>query len=120
MMGRLLLRKMLLVLANCTVSPGVTVLGKGSILLPNSFLNKSTEPYSVNIGVPAKKIAAGYNYYDKYILMKFNKSSINSMSVPWIESDFAKEILKKKSLKKLRDQAIFFINNGYLILRNVL
>jgi len=44
------------VLANCTVAPGI-VLGKGSILLPNSFLNKSTEPYSVNIGVPAKKIA---------------------------------------------------------------
>lgn len=45
------------ILANCTVSPGV-VLGEGSILLPNSFLNKSTEPYSVNIGVPAKKIAS--------------------------------------------------------------
>ena len=45
------------ILANCTVSPGV-VLGEGSILLPNSFLNKSTEPYSVNIGVPSKKIAS--------------------------------------------------------------
>ena len=53
--------------------------------------------------------------------MKFNKSSVDSMSVPWIESDFAKEILKtQKVSNKLRDQANFFINNGYLILRNVL
>ena len=28
--------------------------------------------------------------------------------------------MKKKISKKLRDQAIFFIDNGYLILRNVL
>ena len=53
--------------------------------------------------------------------MKFDKTSINSMSLPWVESDFAKKILEKKKIsKKLRDQAIFFIDNGYLILRNVL
>lgn len=53
--------------------------------------------------------------------MKFDKSSIKSMSIPWIESDFAKSILeKKKTSKKNKDQATFFINNGYLILRNVL
>lgn len=53
--------------------------------------------------------------------MKFDKSSINSMSVPWVESDFAKKILEKKKIsKKLKDQAKFFINNGFLILRNVL
>lgn len=53
--------------------------------------------------------------------MKFDKTHINSMSLPWVESDFAKKILEKKKIsKKLRDQAIFFIDNGYLILRNVL
>jgi acetyltransferase-like isoleucine patch superfamily enzyme len=54
--GEVTLEENAVILANCTVSPGV-VLGKGSILLPNSFLNKSTEAYSVNLGVPAKKIA---------------------------------------------------------------
>ncbi len=54
--GEVVFEENAVVLANCTVSPGV-VLGKGSILLPNSFLNKSTEPYSINIGTPAKKIA---------------------------------------------------------------
>ena len=54
-------------------------------------------------------------------LMKFDKSSMKSMSVPWIESDFARNILeKKKTSKKLKDQAAFFIKNGYLILRNVI
>ena len=42
--------------------------------------------------------------------MKFNKSSVDSMSVPWIESDFAKEILKtQKVSNKLRDQANFLL-----------
>ena len=41
-------------------------------------------------------------------LMKFDKSSMKSMSVPWIESDFARNILeKKKTSKKLKDQAAF-------------
>ena len=53
MMVKLLFEENAVILANCTVSPGV-ILGKGSILLPNSFLNKSTEPYSVNVGVPKK------------------------------------------------------------------
>mgnify|MGYP006074643323 FL=1 len=53
--------------------------------------------------------------------MKFNKSSIKSMSIPWVESDFAKNILEKKKVsKKLRNQTIFFINNGYLVLKNIL
>ena len=54
--GEVVLEENSVILANCTVSPGVTV-GKGSMLLPNSFLNKSTEPFSINLGVPAKKIA---------------------------------------------------------------
>jgi galactoside O-acetyltransferase len=44
------------VLSNCVVTPGVKM-GKGSMLLPNSFLNKSTEEYCVYIGTPAKFIA---------------------------------------------------------------
>ena len=54
--GEVIFEENAVVLASCTVSPGV-VMGKGSILLPNSFLNKSTDDYSINIGVPAKKIA---------------------------------------------------------------
>jgi len=44
------------VLSNCVVSPGVKM-SKGSMLLPNSFLNKSTEEYCVYIGTPARFIA---------------------------------------------------------------
>ena len=54
--GEVILEENSVILANCTVSPGI-IIGKGSMLLPNSFLNKSTEPYSINLGVPAKKIA---------------------------------------------------------------
>ena len=41
------------VLANCVISPNV-ILRKGSVLLSNSFLTKSTDEYGVYIGVPAK------------------------------------------------------------------
>jgi acetyltransferase-like isoleucine patch superfamily enzyme len=54
--AEVLLEENAVVLANCTIAPGV-VMGKGSMLLPNSFLNKSTENYSIHVGVPAKPIA---------------------------------------------------------------
>ena len=41
--------------------------------------------------------------------MKFDKSSIKSMSVPWIESDFARNILeKKKNFKKIKKSSKIF------------
>tara|TARA_B110000305_G_C19293985_1_gene565634 strand:- start:562 stop:1050 length:489 start_codon:yes stop_codon:yes gene_type:complete len=54
--SEVLLEENAVVLANCVIAPGV-IMRKGSMLLPNSFLNKSTEEYSVHIGVPAKSIA---------------------------------------------------------------
>jgi acetyltransferase-like isoleucine patch superfamily enzyme len=54
--GLILLEENSVVLSTCVVTPGVKM-GKGSMLLPNSFLNKSTEEYCVYIGTPAKFIA---------------------------------------------------------------
>lgn len=52
---------------------------------------------------------------------KFNKVSKNYLNKPWIESDFALEILiKKKVSKQMKNDAKFFIKNGYLILKNIL
>ena len=53
--------------------------------------------------------------------MKFDKNSPHSMTCPWFESDFATSILKKKKISpKLRKEALFFIKNGYLIIKNAL
>ena len=53
--------------------------------------------------------------------MMFDKNSAHSMSCPWIESDFAKNILKKKKVTpKLRKEALFFIKNGYLVIKNAI
>lgn len=51
--GKVWLKKNAVVLANCTVSPGVTM-EEGSMLLSNSFLNKSTKKFGIYLGVPAK------------------------------------------------------------------
>ena len=54
-------------------------------------------------------------------MKKFNKLSKNYLNKPWIESDFALEILnKKKASEQMKKDAKFFIKNGYLILRNIL
>ena len=51
----------------------------------------------------------------------FDKFSEKSLNKPWIESDFANSILeRKKANSKLRNDAKFFIKNGYLVLKNVL
>ncbi len=54
--GKVWLKKNSVVLSNCVVSPGITM-EEGSMLLSNSFLNKSTSKHSVYIGVPAKFLA---------------------------------------------------------------
>ena len=53
--GSIILRNNSTVFANCTVVPGVE-LGKGSVLMSNSFLNKNMGEYEIFVGVPAKKI----------------------------------------------------------------
>jgi len=53
--------------------------------------------------------------------MKFNKTKTNSMSCPWVESDFARSILNNKKINKdVKRKALFYINNGYVIYRNAL
>ncbi|WP_051249604.1 acyltransferase [Maridesulfovibrio zosterae] len=42
--------------ANVTVMKGVT-LSKGSIVGAGAVVTKSTEPYSINVGIPAKKVS---------------------------------------------------------------
>jgi len=54
-------------------------------------------------------------------MKKFDKFSHNHLNRPWIESDFALEILSKKKIsEKMRKDTKFFIKNGYLILKNIL
>lgn len=53
--------------------------------------------------------------------MHFNKTKTNSMSCPWVESDFAKSILNNKRISKdLKSKTLFYINNGYVIFKNAL
>ena len=42
--------------ANVCVNKGVTI-RQGSVVGANAVVTKDTEPYSINVGVPAKKIA---------------------------------------------------------------
>ena len=46
----------------------------------------------------------------------------NSISIPWFESIFAYKILnnEKNISRDLKKKAKFFINNGYLIIKNVI
>jgi len=48
------------IFANCTIAPN-TRMGKGSILISNSFLNKNTKAFEIFCGVPAKKIGNRYS-----------------------------------------------------------
>lgn len=49
------LKKNSAILANCTISPGIEI-GVGSLVLSNSFVTRSTQDYSINLGVPSKVI----------------------------------------------------------------
>jgi ectoine hydroxylase-related dioxygenase (phytanoyl-CoA dioxygenase family) len=52
---------------------------------------------------------------------KFDEYSTQSLSCPWIESDFAKKIIKKVNCSAdLKKKAIFFIENGYCIIKGAL
>ena len=50
--------------------------------------------------------------------MTFNKNNSFEIKDPWFESEFAISILNKKKIKlKLKKEAKFFIENGYLIIK---
>jgi acetyltransferase-like isoleucine patch superfamily enzyme len=53
--GPIIMKENSTILANCVVGPNV-VIGRGSVLVSCSFLNKSMDEYSIYIGSPAKKI----------------------------------------------------------------
>ena len=41
--------------SGAVILPGIT-LGEGSVVGANSVVTKNTEPYSINVGIPAKLI----------------------------------------------------------------
>jgi len=72
---------------NAAIFDGI-VIGDGAVIGMGSIVTKSVEPYSINVGVPAKKI--GYRFDKKYIefLLKFK----------WWNKDF----------KWIKDNAVLF------------
>jgi len=54
--GPIIMEKNALILSNCVVSPNLTM-KEGSVLLSGSFLTKSTEEFTIYMGLPAKKIS---------------------------------------------------------------
>jgi acetyltransferase-like isoleucine patch superfamily enzyme len=53
---------------NCSIMPGV-VLGEGSVVGANSLVTKSTEPWTVYVGSPAKPVRVR----DKDTVLKYSK-----------------------------------------------
>lgn len=53
--GKLVVKNDVYIGANCTIMPDVTI-GEGAILGASSFVNKDIEPWSINVGSPARKI----------------------------------------------------------------
>lgn len=57
-LGKVIIGKNVMIGANCTVLPGVTI-GDGAVISAHSLVNKNVEPNSVVGGVPARKIKKG-------------------------------------------------------------
>jgi len=53
--GDITLERFASVGTNCVIMPGVTM-AEGSVLGACSFLTKSTEPWTIYVGVPAKPV----------------------------------------------------------------
>jgi acetyltransferase-like isoleucine patch superfamily enzyme len=53
--GKLVIKNDVYIGANCTIMPDVTI-GEGAIIGAGSFVNKNVEPWSINVGSPARKI----------------------------------------------------------------
>lgn len=52
--------------ANAIILPGV-IIGEGAVVGAGSLVNKNVEPFSIVVGVPAKKIRMRNTFYDKTI-----------------------------------------------------
>lgn len=61
--------------ANCTIMQGILI-SRGSIIGSNSVVTKDTEPYSINVGSPSKKIQMRFNKDKIDYLLSF-KSILN-------------------------------------------
>jgi galactoside O-acetyltransferase len=53
--GRLVIKNDVYIGANCTLMPNITI-GEGAVIGAGSFVNKDIEPWSINVGSPARKI----------------------------------------------------------------
>jgi dTDP-4-amino-4,6-dideoxy-D-glucose acyltransferase len=53
--GKLVIHNDVYIGASCTIMPNI-IIGEGSIIGAASFVNKDIEPWSINVGSPAKKI----------------------------------------------------------------
>jgi len=54
--GRLIIENDVYIGANCTIMPNITI-GEGAIIGACSLVNKDIEPWSINVGIPCKKIS---------------------------------------------------------------
>ncbi len=54
--GRVTIEKHSIIGASCVILPGITV-REGSSCGSMTLVNKSTEPWSINVGIPAKKVS---------------------------------------------------------------
>jgi acetyltransferase-like isoleucine patch superfamily enzyme len=53
--GKLVIESDVYIGVNCTLMPNITI-GEGAVVGGGSFVNKDVEPWSINVGSPAKKI----------------------------------------------------------------
>jgi acetyltransferase-like isoleucine patch superfamily enzyme len=52
--GKLVIKNDVYIGANCTLMPNITI-GEGAIIGAGSFVNRDIEPWSINVGSPARK-----------------------------------------------------------------
>lgn len=69
---------------NVTILDGITV-GDGAIIGSGAVVTKDVEPYSINVGVPSKRIKFRFNHDDIEFLLKYewwnkNISELNQIS----------------------------------------
>lgn len=55
LIGKLVVENDAYIGANCTIMPNITI-GEGAIIGASSFVNRDIEPWSINVGIPCKKV----------------------------------------------------------------
>jgi len=70
--------------ANVSIMEGVTI-GNGAIIGTNSLITKDIEPYTINVGIPSKKIRKRFE--DKFINFLNNYKWWNK-DFEWIEKNY--------------------------------